>query len=172
MNAGRWKSGSIGLGCSIAVIWAIILIMHPVIGHYRTEYANGLPDLVPIPMFFISNQGMIDFGVVLSLSFVVYWFLATLFCRDGFLKIRQANTALLFFFAGFLFMTFEKINQDYLNESIFCRSGEPRRLEFDISWACERAYYAENTAGIVLVLLPIFSFGIRVYFSRKDAKLT
>lgn len=171
MNAGRWKSGSVGLGYSIAVIWAIILIMHPVVAHYRAEYANGLPDLVPISMFFISTQGMTAFGVVLSLFFVVYWFLATLICRNDFLKIRSANTALLLFFAGFLFMIFEKINQDYLKESIFCRIDERRRVEFDISWACDRAYFAENTAAIILVLLPIFSFGIRVYVSRKDAKL-
>ena len=119
-------------------------------------------------MFFISNEGMIEFGIVLSLLFIGYWLLAIIFCKNDFLKIREANTALIVFFFGFIFMVFEKINHDYLNTSLFCQTGDPRRLEFDISWPCDKAFYAENTIVIFLILCLIFSICIRVYFSRKD----
>jgi len=120
-------------------------------------------------MFFISNDGMIDFGIVLSLLFVGYWLLAIIFCKNDLLKIREANTALIVFFFGLIFMVFEKINQDYLNTSLFCQTGDSQRLEFDISWPCNNAYYAENMIAVFLVLCLTFSLCIRVYLSRKDA---
>ncbi|MXP46358.1 hypothetical protein GRI43_02980 [Altererythrobacter luteolus] len=169
-------SGDVGkpLLVSLIVVWGCAAVAFLAIQWLLDSYlAAGRGDEFGLSMMMTTPGDVVIYAVLLSLLFLLHWWLSGLFGKSGIASRPVANLMLVAAGLCILQLLFEGATRDYLEFSVLCGPDEPTVvIMVDEFYLCERSMLVTKAAGWLSIVLPLLAIPVRILESRVRMKRT